>query len=263
MKELAESGNPTLDSLHRFARAAENPALDTSVLSGSEAFAFFCRYVLLAAAAGGQVIEWPDRADVRTFNLQANEVLLAVIPQISYYESKTRVSYVGGSSGASIRIARGLWLRSSSYRGQRVERESIELRDTGTVGFTTKHIYFAGKVTSFRTAYDRIVSYAPYEDGLSFHRAAASARPQFLMVPDSWFFASLGQTLVQRDGDWECIDTPLLLRAVAALANPIHQATSRKARLWVRSARRSPSPWRARLILAVIALLVGMAVLQS
>ena len=55
---------------------------------------------------------------------------------------------------------------------------STPLTDTGLLGLTTKHIYFADSRKKFRVRYDRIVSFDPYEDGFGIMRDDQTAKPQ-------------------------------------------------------------------------------------
>lgn len=70
------------------------------------------------------------------FNLQKSETLVWVFNDIDYYEAKTRREYIGSSAGVSVRIARGVYLRSGSFRGHSVETTSTELADSGLLGIT-------------------------------------------------------------------------------------------------------------------------------
>ena len=67
--------------------------------------------------------------------------------------------------------------------------------DTGMLGLTTKHIYFAGPRKKFRVRYDRIVAFEPYSDGLGIMRDAQSAKPQSFVTGDGWFVYNQAATL--------------------------------------------------------------------
>ncbi len=58
-----------------------------------------------------------------------------------------------------------------------VEWDETGRVDTGLLGLTTKHIYFAGSKKRFRVRYDRIVTFEPYEDGVGIMREAQTAKP--------------------------------------------------------------------------------------
>jgi hypothetical protein len=69
--------------------------------------------------------------------------------------------------------------------------------DNGVLGITNKHIYFAGPMKSFRIAYNKIVSVAPFSDGIGVVRDAATAKPQIFVTGDGWFTYNLATNLAQ------------------------------------------------------------------
>ena len=74
--------------------------------------------------------------------------------------------------------------------------ETVRL-DTGLMGLTTKHIYFAGDTKRFRVRYDRIVAFEPYSDGIGIMREAQTAKPQTFITGDGWFAFNLATNLAQ------------------------------------------------------------------
>ena len=91
----------------------------------------------------------------------------------------------------SIRVMKGLYYRTGTFKGRPVEHTSKQHVDSGLLGITTKHIYFSGGRKSFRVPYRKIVSFKPYEDGLGIHRDAASAKPQIFVTGEGWFIYNL------------------------------------------------------------------------
>ena len=69
--------------------------------------------------------------------------------------------------------------------------------DTGMLGLTTEHIYFAGRRKRFRVRYDRIVSFDPYKDGSGIMRDPQTAKPQAFRTGDGWFTHNLAANLAQ------------------------------------------------------------------
>lgn len=132
------------------------------------------------------------------FILLKDESLIWYQKNCGYMEEKTCRSYVGGSQGASIRIAKGLYYRTSAFRGHPVEETRMAQLDTGTVGITDKHIYFTGNHKSFRIAYPKIVSFVPYSDGFGLFRDAANAKEQVFVTGNGWFCMNLVSNLAKR-----------------------------------------------------------------
>ena len=131
------------------------------------------------------------------FNLMKSETLVWVIQGVDYLETVVRRERRGSSHGLSIRVARGLYYRPSTFRSRPIEWEETIHADTGLLGFTTKHLYFAGSRKKFRVRYDRIVSFDPYDDGFGIMRDAQTAKPQTFRTGDGWFPYNLAVNLSQ------------------------------------------------------------------
>ena len=99
-----------------------------------------------------------------------SEQLVWVIQGVDYLETVTRRERRGTSHGVSIRVARGLYYRPSTFRSRLIEWEETVHADAGMLGLRTKHIYFAGSRKRFRVRYDKIVAFEPYSDGLGIMR---------------------------------------------------------------------------------------------
>lgn len=131
------------------------------------------------------------------FNLQKTEKIVWVFQNVNYYEEKTRTRYVGGSQGVSIRIAKGVYYRTGAFKGERVQGSETIHADTGLLGVTNKHIYFAGPSKKFRIAFNKIVSFEPFSDGIGVQRDAQTAKPQSFQTGDGWFTYNLITNLAQ------------------------------------------------------------------
>lgn len=152
-----------------------------------------------ALAKGGairEVLEGKIPARMRVegqlqFNFQKGEQLVWAFSPVKYYEVRTRRSYVGGYQGMSVRVARGVYYRVGGFRGNPVDTSEAVHADTGILGVTQKHLYFAGQAKSFRVRYDKVVSFTPYSDGIALQRDAATAKPQAFLTGDGWFTYNL------------------------------------------------------------------------
>ncbi|HUK99807.1 MAG TPA: hypothetical protein VLX29_03020 [Nitrospirota bacterium] len=136
----------------------------------------------------------PQRMTVQgslPFIFKKDEKLVWLFKGVKYFEPKTTRSFVGGSHGVSIRIARGIYYRVGAFKGHPVETTQTMQLDTGMLGITDQHIYFAGGAISFRVPYGKIVTVTPHSDGISIQRDAANAKPQSFIVGDGWFINNL------------------------------------------------------------------------
>ena len=134
------------------------------------------------------------------FNLLKSETLVWITPSAHYSTLETQREFRGSSHGLSIRIAKGLYYRPSSFSGRSVASEKVTHADTGVLGVTTKHLYFHGPVKRFRVRYDKIVSFEPYSDGIGFMRDNLRAKPETFTVAedDGWFLYNLVTNLAQQ-----------------------------------------------------------------
>ncbi len=142
----------------------------------------------------------PERVQIQgnlSLNLKKGEKIVWLFKNVQYYEQKTSRSFVGGSHGVSIRIAKGVYYRVGAFKGQPVEKTENVHRDTGILVVTDQHLYFAGGAKSFRVQYGKIVSIKPYADGIGIQRDAATAKPQSFIIGDGWFINNLVSNLMQ------------------------------------------------------------------
>ena len=87
----------------------------------------------------------PQRQNIQgrvPFNLMKSEQLVWIMEGVDYLETVVRRERTGSSHGLSIRVARGLYYRPSTFRSRAVEWEETVHQDTGLLGFTPKHLYF-------------------------------------------------------------------------------------------------------------------------
>lgn len=125
------------------------------------------------------------------FNFQKDEKVVWIFQNVEYSEVKERTRYEGGSIGGSFRVAKGIYFRTSSFRGHPVHYQSTEYIGTGILVVTNKHIYFGCKHQNFRIKYEKIVSFTPYSDGIGIQRDAMTAKPQIFKIDDGWFIYNI------------------------------------------------------------------------
>lgn len=131
-----------------------------------------------------------DRLDL-PFRFMKSETLVWLFKNVDYYTVRTRREIQGRTAGVSVRVARGVYFRTGGFKGRPVEYEESVHEDTGLLGVTTKHIYFAGSSKRFRIRHERIVSIEPYTDGIGIQRDAVRAKPETFRIGDGWFAYNL------------------------------------------------------------------------
>ena len=143
----------------------------------------------------------PDRQHLTgnvPFNLMKSEKLVWVMQEVDYIETVVRRERRGSSHGLSIRVARGVYYRPSTFRSRVIETEETVHQDTGLLGFTTKHIYFSGPRKKFRMRYDKIADFEPYGDGFSIMKDTQTAKPPAFRTGDGWFSYNLATNQARR-----------------------------------------------------------------
>ena len=193
-----EDGALTLDEENALICYLRHFGLSQYSVNDNGAHTSMVQAAVIREAAEGII---PDRlGDIGRvpFNLMKSEKLVWVFDGVDYYEVRTRRERRGTSHGASIRIAKGLYYRPSTFSSRTEEWEETARMDTGLLGVTSKHLYFHGPRKRFRIRYDRIVSFDPYKDGIGVMRDAQTAKPQTFKTGDGWFIYNLVTNLARQ-----------------------------------------------------------------
>ena len=115
------------------------------------------------------------------FRFQKTEHLIYVFSEVLYAEQRVKREIVGRSAGTSVRIMKGVSIRTGASRGTPVERDEIVDRGVGIMAVTDRHLYFNGQ-RSFRIRFDKIVSVLPTTGGVEVTRDRASALAEYFLV---------------------------------------------------------------------------------
>ncbi len=131
------------------------------------------------------------------FNLLKSESLVWLFQDVELMEQITRREFQGAHQGVSVRVAKGLYYRTGSFKGRPVHVQEMKYIDTGLMGITNKHVYFASGSKNFRVRLNRIMKTEPYEDGIGLQKDTANAKPQVYKGLDGWFAYNMIQNLMQ------------------------------------------------------------------
>ena len=173
-----EDGLLSLDEESALCRYLDHFGLTRQDVNGNGAQTSLVQAAVIRDVTQGIV---PQRQNINRpvpFNLMKSEQLVWVIQDVDYLKTVVRRERRGASHGVSIRVARGLYYSPRQFRSRAIEWEETVHTDTGLLGLTTKHLYFAGSRKKFRVRYDRIVSFDPYEGGFGIMRDAQTVKPQ-------------------------------------------------------------------------------------
>ncbi len=120
----------------------------------------------------------------------AREYVVWVYTNITMYQQKTVRQWVGGSSGVSVRIVKGVYYRTGATKGHPVEHSTWETIGVGSLVLTNKNVIFYSPYKSVKIPYNKLISYVPYSDGIELHKDGATAKPQIFQGFDSWFMVN-------------------------------------------------------------------------
>ena len=175
----------------RRAEAAELRAQEERELQRQEQLLAAEREAVLDILQNDRVpdLDWSEFSE---FKIAKNERMLYVFPDVEYIEQRTRRETRGKNAGTSVRIAKGMSVRAGKSAGQVIESDERTSRGYGTLGVSTKYVFFVGEERSFRIRMDKVVSVRPVAaDAIELVRDRASGHPEFFRVgSDSTEFAA-------------------------------------------------------------------------
>jgi len=108
--------------------------------------------------------------------LQKNEQCHLKILTANWYELRVVRQNLGYSShSASIKIAKGFYLRTSSHKPRSYTSEQMKLIDSGSMYLTNKRIIFMGKSKNSNIRLEKVISFTPYNDGVEIYKDAGKS----------------------------------------------------------------------------------------
>lgn len=100
-------------------------------------------------------------------------------------EKVIRRRYTGGSGGASVRIAKGLWIRSGSSKGQSFNEIGPVITSNGSIIITNKRIVYMGDKKSFSTELHKVLTTELHPEGFQYQENAKSKPKTFVFAENS------------------------------------------------------------------------------
>ena len=108
--------------------------------------------------------------------LGKDETVLWCYDGVTMYQEKVKREMVGGHSGFSFRVMKGVTYRTGSFRGHPVEHSYMDNAGTGSLYITNKHIIFHSAMRSTKIPYKKIIGLNPYQDGMGVQQDGANAK---------------------------------------------------------------------------------------
>lgn len=108
--------------------------------------------------------------------LGKDEAVLWSYDGVTMWQEKIKKEFVGGHSGFTFRIVKGVNYRTGSFKGHPVEHSYMDNAGTGTLYITNKHIIFHSSERSAKIPYKKIIGLNPYQDGMGVQQDGANAK---------------------------------------------------------------------------------------
>lgn len=106
-------------------------------------------------------------------SLAKNEICHFAASASRRESSTVHTGFTGGSAGMSLRLMKGLTVRTSSFRGRPVMK-SVTTQYPGTLIVTNKKVMFSANNMGFTIPYTKLDGIMPYSDGLGLQNGAST-----------------------------------------------------------------------------------------
>ncbi len=123
-------------------------------------------------------------------NLAKGESIIWLFDNVTAYKMRTKTSFQGRSQGMSFRIARGVYYRTGSFRGEPVKTQYMSEEGKGHLVLTTKAVMFSSPLRSLKLQAKKIIAIDPFSDGIALTRDGANPQPIIFKLDDPWFAAN-------------------------------------------------------------------------
>lgn len=118
----------------------------------------------------------PQTNIVAPILLGRDETVLWCYDGVTMWQEKIKKEFVGGHSGFTFRIVKGVNYRTGSFKGHPVEHSYMDNAGTGSLYITNKHIIFHSTERSIKIPYKKIIGLNPYQDGMGVQQDGANAK---------------------------------------------------------------------------------------
>jgi hypothetical protein len=129
--------------------------------------------------------------DNMPINLDHNESAIWLFNHVNYYTTRSRTRYVGGSSGVSVRVMKGVYYRVGAFHGHPIKTQYLSNEGRGVFVIASRNVYFWSPRRAAKIPAKKIISIVPYSDGLQIMRGGANPAPQIFKLDDPAFAADV------------------------------------------------------------------------
>jgi hypothetical protein len=121
------------------------------------------------------------------FLFEKDEIMLWIFQNAELYELITKTKFVGGSHGVSIKITKGLYYRTSSFKGEPIKSQESKQTAVGTFVLTNKNLYFGSPNKTLKIKYSQIISMPTFSDAIGIQQSRANSKPLYFKNVDVGF----------------------------------------------------------------------------
>jgi len=124
-------------------------------------------------------------------NFEKDERIVVTLEDAIYEEIVEITKYRGNSNGATIKVAKGVYLHSGNSAKTPVTSQEIQKKGKGILCVTNKNIYFISETKSIKLSYEKIINYTEYSDGIKLDTTGNRQRPIIIRNIDGWFIYNI------------------------------------------------------------------------
>lgn len=186
LEQVLEDGIVTPQEEHNLMTVVNAVSLPMARIQQLPVWEQMIKSLVLADILNGKV---PTRCETNPLHivLQKGESIIWGFNGVKLHEMRTKRHYVGASAGVSVRVMKGVYLRTSSFRGHPVETTQAVHLGTGAFIITNKHVFFHGHAGVVKMAAKKIVMVEPYTDGVMIQMDGVSAKQRIFEGLDGLF----------------------------------------------------------------------------
>lgn len=102
--------------------------------------------------------------------LKRNEKPIVVLPNITFKEPRAVRTSIGGYTGPTIRITKGISFKLGGASSRSISHDEIKAIDKGTLTITNRRLIFTGSMKTLNYNLSKILSINEFKDGISIQR---------------------------------------------------------------------------------------------
>ena len=134
-------------------------------------------------------------------NFEKDEILVYAFGGVIFYEITEERHFEGGSSGFSVRIAKGLYYRIGAFKGYPVVNNTLKQKGLGMLFISNKNIYFYSQIGSEKIPLKKIIVTTNYSDGIGIQMEGKTSKPVVFKMAahpeDGWFVCNVISNLLE------------------------------------------------------------------